>query len=80
MSLYVIYDTLAEESGPILECKNDHVAVRAYKRAMENTRAGTNAEYWLYYVGNFDNVSMVLNPEKPRRIEINNVEVKDVDE
>jgi hypothetical protein len=75
--LYVIYDRLAEESGPILECKNDSVAVRAYKRALESQKAGADDEYWLYCVGEFDNREMVFTYSKPRRVEINKAEVRD---
>jgi len=36
--LYVIYDRVAMESGPIFEAKNDGIARRQFENAMENQR------------------------------------------
>lgn len=49
MNLYVVYDKLAEESGPIFEAKNHQVARRKHEQLMERT--GRPDEYQLLYLG-----------------------------
>lgn len=53
MYLYVIYDKLAAESGPVFEAKNDQVALRQFKKAIEP--ASNKNEYQLYRIGAYDN-------------------------
>lgn len=36
MYLYVIFDKVSQDPAPIMQCKNDQVAIRAYEIAMEN--------------------------------------------
>lgn len=54
-NLYVVYDRLAQESGPIFECKNHGVARRAYDQMIAKT--GRMDEYQLICLGsvNHDN-------------------------
>jgi hypothetical protein len=78
MLLYVIYDVLAEECGPIFEAKNDAVAARQYRNVMASRKAGDQAEYQLHCVGDIDELQMAITPCRPsRRVEVNPVEVKD---
>nr|WAE43370.1 MAG: nonstructural protein [Microviridae sp.] len=71
MLLYTIYDTKAEECGPVLEAKNDAVAIRHYKNALDQAKAGTQDEYWLYCIGEINVLDMVITGKKPRKIEVN---------
>jgi len=52
--LYVIYDKVAEESGPIFEAKNDGTALRNYNIFMQKTSPDNLADYELYCVGEID--------------------------
>nr|WAE43350.1 MAG: hypothetical protein [Microviridae sp.] len=75
MKLYVIYDILAEECGPVYEAKNDDIAVRMYKRLWEKEPAGRSNEFWLFCVGEIDRKNMEINAVKATRIELNVSEV-----
>jgi hypothetical protein len=66
MKLYVIYDRAAQEAGPIMECKNDQVAARAFKDAMKAAIAGSEDEFWLYCVGEYDRQTMYVSGETTR--------------
>lgn len=62
MNMYVVYDKLAQESGPVVECKNNAVAVRQFRLMIEKT--GRPEEYQLLYLGkiNHDTQEMELLP------------------
>ena len=47
--LYVIYDTVAEEAGPIFDAKSDAVAVRACRQTLG--QVSTISDYQLICVG-----------------------------
>lgn len=51
--LYVIFDKVAEESGPIFEAKNDAVAIRNYQNLVfkDNVK---HDDYKLLFVGVMD--------------------------
>jgi len=53
MRLYIIRDMVAEESGPVFEAKNDGVARRGFKQALEKSRGGLG-EFRLMCIGEFD--------------------------
>nr|QJB20380.1 MAG: nonstructural protein [Microvirus sp.] len=65
MSMYVIYDRLALESGPIFEAKNDAVAGRKYLSALTDVLAGRDGEYRLLRVGSMDHDTQKLVLEDP---------------
>lgn len=48
--LYVIYDRLAEKSGPVFEAVNDAVAARAARQMLQNVV--DSDDYELMYIGN----------------------------
>lgn len=51
MGLYVVFDRLAEESGPIFEAKTDGVALRSFKKF---TATGVSSEFQLLKLGIID--------------------------
>lgn len=57
--LYVIFDRVAEESGPIFEAKNDGVAYRMYEKYMDGKDV-EREEFKLLKVGTFDHDSNEL--------------------
>lgn len=62
MNLYVIYDKVAEESGPVFEAKNDAVAARKM-RDFAKSNPIDPSEYKLLYVGNINHSLCHINPE-----------------
>lgn len=69
--LYTIYDTVAEEPGPVFEAKNDGTARRAYKQVMNKTIAGEPEEYSLIFIGEFDKETLKITaPEVTKVISI----------
>ncbi len=58
MGLYVVYDKLAEESGPVFEAKNDQVARRAYNQILGQNKVNSADEYALYKVGEIEKEEM----------------------
>lgn len=52
MNLYVIYDRVAEQSGPIFEAINDGIAFRQYEQVMR--QATIPDDYMLLRVGSID--------------------------
>lgn len=67
-NLYVVYDKVAEESGPIFEAKNDGVAQRASNTMLENTPRKYEFELWS--LGNIDHETTILKISKIKKIEI----------
>lgn len=63
--LYVIYDRLAEESGPVFEARNHAVAARMFQRTLEKVVAGERNEYKLLRVGSIDHATSEVFSESP---------------
>lgn len=61
--LYVIYDRVAEESGPIFEAVNDGVALRNFRGLISRTEGVSPEEYKLFLVGTYDSKTMLLKEE-----------------
>lgn len=57
MRVYMIFDRLAEEAGPVFEQKNDAVALRAYRKMLSNQGASPD-EYQLLWIGTIDHVTL----------------------
>lgn len=85
--LYVIYDTVAEEAGPVFDAKNDAVAVRACHQSLG--QVSSVSEYQLICVGHICPDTCQLEVCSPRVISFalspdgkyavsQNEEVKDV--
>lgn len=53
-NLYSIYDSVAEEFGPVFCSKNVGVAVRQFKAMMEGLPSSTHDDYKLVELGSFD--------------------------
>lgn len=51
--LYTVYDSVAEEAGPIFQAVNDAVAMRNYNNMLASTPHINPAEYKLLCVGIF---------------------------
>jgi len=79
MRIYVIRDLVADESGPLFESKNDAVARRGYRQALEKTRGGLG-EFKLMCIGEYDHDKDLLQafpfPQEvfPTSEEVNNDE------
>ena len=58
-SLYVIYDVVAQESGSILELKNDAVAQRIVQNMLRENKLSAK-DFRLYLLGRYDNETMNL--------------------
>ncbi|MCL2440319.1 MAG: hypothetical protein FWD14_01130 [Treponema sp.] len=72
MQIYAIYDTIAQELGPIFEAKNDEVARRQaiYSLGKQNVNP---KEFWVYRLG-----EIIRNDDKfeirglsPEKLEVN---------
>lgn len=60
--LYVIRDIVAEEFGPVYQCKNEAVAVRRYLQIIKESCVNP-ADYKLYRVGYITDETAELIPE-----------------
>lgn len=58
--LYVIYDRIAQESGPVFSAKNDGVAIRSAVNLL--IKAGEPSEYDLVKVALYSPETMVCEP------------------
>lgn len=69
MKLYVIYDKVAEKSGPIFHGDNDAVAIRGYNRLVNNGEIEPE-DYQLMCVGVYDEKTMDIQTCIPHVIEV----------
>lgn len=60
--LYVVYDKVAQDSGPIFQASNVGVAIRQYKQLMAS-QSLNKQDFDLICLGYFDRISMELIPE-----------------
>lgn len=78
LKMYVVYDKLAEDTGPIFYAKNDDHAIRMMAHLMvENRNDGTlpgdiqddifMQSYRLTYIGTIDSRTCKLSPADPCR-------------
>ena len=63
VNIYTIYDKVACESGPILQAKNDTVALRCFMSLMKDTPSVNPTDYDVYCLGEFDTESRFCVPE-----------------
>lgn len=68
VGMYVIYDRLAEEAGPIFHARNDAVAYRSYDHHISTSRLNPD-EYDLYYVGLYNAEIMLIKPNAPLKVQ-----------
>jgi len=57
-NIYTIYDKTAQESGPLLNAKNDGVALRQFQQA--TAKAIDSSDYTLLFLGTFDHETNVI--------------------
>lgn len=62
-SLYIIFDRVAEESGPVFNAVNDGVAMRSYRHLVKDMDPTGQLEYRLYRIGHFDTQTLELTVE-----------------
>lgn len=61
-TLYVIYDRVAQDSGPIFDSVNDGVAFRQFRALMQNVGTNDIDSYQLLKLGEIDTVTLVIKP------------------
>ena len=61
--IYVIYDKIAEDCGPIMNIKNEGVALRAFRYSVAQAD-GADSEFGLYKLGTIDSSTMEVKLEK----------------
>lgn len=62
MNLYVVYDKIAGECGPVFEAKNDGVAMRQYRHLINENPTVIQDDFSLMQVGTIDKESMIIEP------------------
>lgn len=62
MNLYVVYDKIAGECGPVFEAKNDAVALRQYRHLVASNPGFVQDDFELMQVGTMDKETMVIEP------------------
>jgi len=62
VNLYVIYDMVAEESGPVLEAKNDGVAARQFREVLSKSKCSPG-EMKLLRLGSIDHQTQTVRLE-----------------
>lgn len=67
--LYVIYDKLAEDSGPIFQAVNDGVALRQTVNILKDVPPYVHHEYQLIHLADFDTSTMKLTCVVPKEID-----------
>lgn len=72
--VYVVYDTVAKEAGPLFQAKNDDVAKRNVRNLVDREHVNP-LEMKLYHVGSFDADDMTLGIV-PEPVEVDFMEVK----
>jgi hypothetical protein len=80
VNLYVVFDKVLNECGPVFQAKNDSVALRQCRLMFQRENVGILDDFELYFVGSLDNETMkfVHSVEVPVRINgYFDVEVKD---
>lgn len=58
--VYSIYDSVAEQYGPVFNCNNDGVAIRNYKQALDSVKYSQD-DWILYCLGTFEDETGVID-------------------
>lgn len=68
--LYVIYDRVAEEAGPIWEAQNDGIAQRGYQKFMAEAQSPyfEETDYMLLCIGTIDKTTSNIEPFEPTEV------------
>lgn len=67
LGLYVIYDRVAEKSGPVFQSVNDQVAYRSYVRLIQESPHLNKDEYVLFRIGTFNERTMTIDAIIPKQ-------------
>lgn len=62
--MYVLFDKIAQESGPIFEAKNDGVAIRNYKGFLSSKESLFDNEFELVKIGEIDKETNIITQNK----------------
>jgi hypothetical protein len=62
VNLYVVYDKIAGECGPVFEAKNDAVALRQYRHLVASNPGFVQDDFELMQVGTMDKETAVIEP------------------
>lgn len=68
VSMYTVFDTVANESGPIFEAKNHAVALRKFDAMLRTEGAYDPSEMKLYCLGTRETELMEMVPYKPAEL------------
>jgi hypothetical protein len=60
MNLYVVFDKIAGECGPVFEAKNDAVALRQYRHLVASNPGFVQDDFELMQVGTMDKETAVI--------------------
>jgi len=75
--LFTVYDSVAEDYGPIFEAKNEVVAVRSFKQMLQNPNNPVVIEdFLLYYLGEYDHDTAVIELASKPTIVVTGADVK----
>lgn len=61
MRLYCLYDRVAEEAGNVFEQKNDALALRMFRRYLQEHPAIDPTDYQILFLGTFDRETAVID-------------------
>ena len=61
--LYVMYDMVAKEAGPIWSSRNDGVATRAFRALLRTVSPENRKDFKLFRVATYNVVDVTLKPE-----------------
>ena len=71
--LYVIYDKVAQQSGPVMELVNDEVAKRITKKMLKEAKLEKD-EVILYLIGRYNNETVQLFRNNNMEIDLGDME------
>ena len=74
LRIYTVFDRLAEDFAPPFFAKNNAVAHREYGNLLSSKRLNSN-EYGLFYLGEYDTETAVIQPGPPLDITDNPVKM-----
>lgn len=67
-NLYVVFDKIAEECGPIFQAKNDGIACRQFVQLMDKNPS--KDEFKLICIGSMDHESILLEKSEIRTVNV----------
>lgn len=59
MPIYTVYDSVAQDSGPVFEARNDGIAIRYFRQLIDKENIPPE-DYVLFRLGEFDHEAMKL--------------------